>query len=29
MNLSPLNGIYAELYHIQAGTEPVADPKSN
>jgi subfamily B ATP-binding cassette protein MsbA len=23
------NGIYAELYHIQAGTEPVADLKSN
>ena len=23
------NGIYAELYHIQAGTEPVADAKSN
>ncbi len=23
------NGIYAELYHIQAGTEPVADSKLN
>lgn len=23
------NGIYAELYHIQAGNEPMADPKLN
>jgi ABC-type multidrug transport system fused ATPase/permease subunit len=27
--LVALGKIYAELYHIQAGTQPVADPKSN
>jgi ABC-type multidrug transport system fused ATPase/permease subunit len=27
--LVAMNGIYAELYHIQAGTAPLVDSKSN